>query len=111
MIAMIKALGTLLAPLGNPETITWALWRRWSMLLSISPLKRGMGGPGLQQGAIHRKMLIAEKRRDLWSRHSLFQEAAHDLVIDEPLVVLGKGGGVPDRIVRAQATNQRYSRL
>ena len=50
-------------------------------------------------------MLISEQRLDLWSRHQLLQKAAHDQVIEEPLAVLGKGkgGGVPDRIVGAQA--------
>jgi hypothetical protein len=62
-----------------------------------------MGGPGLQQGAIHRKMLIAEQRLDLWSRHQLLQEPAHHLLVQQPLAVFGKGGGVPDRIIGAQA--------
>lgn len=61
-----------------------------------------MGGPGLQQGAIHRTMLIAEQRLDLRRAHQLLQKAAHDLVIEEPLAVLGKGGGVPNLIVGDQ---------
>ena len=48
-------------------------------------------------------MLITEQRLDLWSRHQLLQETAHDLVIEETLAVFGKGGRVPDRIVGAQA--------
>ncbi len=48
-------------------------------------------------------MLIAEQRLDLRRTHQLFQEAAHHLVIGEPLAVLGKRGGVPDRIDGAQA--------
>ena len=61
-----------------------------------------MGGPGLQQGAIHREVLVAEQRLDLRCRHQLLEEAAHDLLIEEPLTVLGERGGVPDRIIRAQ---------
>ena len=72
-------------------------------VLTINPLQAGMGGPGLQQGAIYRKVLIAEQRLDLRRAHQLLHEAAHDLVIEEPLAVLGKGSGVPDRIVGAQA--------
>jgi hypothetical protein len=33
--------------------------------LTADPLQRGMGCPGLQQGASHRKVLIAEQRLDL----------------------------------------------
>jgi len=36
-----------------------------------------MGGPGLQQGAIHRIVIIAEQRLDLWSRLQLLQEPLH----------------------------------
>ena len=61
-----------------------------------------MGGPGLQQGAIQREVLVAEQRLDLGSTHQLLQEAAHHLIIEEPLSVLGKRGGVPDRIFGAQ---------
>ena len=70
-----------------------------------------MGGPGLQQGAVHRKMLIAEQRLDLWSRHQLLQKAAHDLVIEEPLAVFSECGGVPDRIVGAQADKPPVQRV
>jgi hypothetical protein len=62
-----------------------------------------MGCPGLQQGAINRKVLIAEQRLDLRSTHQLLQELPHHLVIEEPLPVLGERGGMPDRIIRAQA--------
>ena len=61
-----------------------------------------MGSPGLQQGAIHREVLVAEQRLDLRGAHQLLQEAAHDLVIEEPLPVFGERGGMPDRIIRAQ---------
>ena len=62
-----------------------------------------MGGPGLQQGAINREVLIAEQRLDLRCTHQLLQELPNHLVIEEPLPVLGECGGVPDRIIRAQA--------
>lgn len=60
-------------------------------------------------------MLVTEQRLDLGSTHQLLQEAPHDVVIEQPLTVLvapprsacglGKGecGGVPDRIIWAQA--------
>ena len=60
-----------------------------------------MGCPGLQQGAIHREVLITEQRLDLRGGHQLLQETAHHLVIEEALPVLGERGGVPDRIIRA----------
>ena len=53
--------------------------------------------------AIHRKMLIAGQRLDLRRAHQLLRKAANDLVIEQPLTVLGKGGGMPDRNVGAQA--------
>ncbi len=61
-----------------------------------------MRRPGLQQGAINREVLIAEQRLDLRGAHQLFQEAPHDVVIEEPLPVFGECGGVPDRIIWAQ---------
>lgn len=51
-----------------------------------------MGRPGLQRGAIYGKVLVTEQRLDLWSRHQLLQEAAHHLVIEQPLAVLGECG-------------------
>ena len=62
-----------------------------------------MRGPGLQQGAIHRKVLVAKQWLDLRCPHQLFQEAPHDVVSEESLPVLGECGGVPDRIIRAQS--------
>ena len=61
-----------------------------------------MGRPGLQESAIHQEVLISEQRLGLWGTHQLLQEAPHHMVIEEPLAVLGKRGGVPDRIVGAQ---------
>jgi len=59
--------------------------------------------PGLQQRAIHREVLVAEQWFYFWSRHQLLQEALHDLFVEQPLTVFRKRGGVPDRIIRAQA--------
>ncbi len=61
-----------------------------------------MGGPGLHQGAVHREVLIAEQRLDLWSRHHLVEEALHELLIQQPLTVFGERCGMPDRIIRTQ---------
>lgn len=61
-----------------------------------------MRGPGLQHGAIHPEVFIAEQRLDLGSPHQLLQESAHLRVVEESLAVLGERGGVPDRFVRAQ---------
>jgi hypothetical protein len=48
-------------------------------------------------------VLVVEQWLDLWRSQQLLREAAHHLVIEEPLPVLGECGGVPDRIIRAQA--------
>ena len=61
-----------------------------------------MRGPGLQQGAIHGEVLIAEQRFHLRCRHQLLQKVAHHLLVEQPVAILGERGGVPDRIVRAQ---------
>jgi hypothetical protein len=58
-----------------------------------------MGGPGLQQGAVHREVLIAEQRLHVWSCHHLVEEALHELLIEQPLTVLGECCGMPDRII------------
>ena len=82
--------------------------------LPIDPLQRGMRRPGQQQGAIHREVLVTEQRLDLRCAHQLLQEfpqgpPAHSaslrkhLVIEEPLSVFGECGGMPDRIIRAEA--------
>jgi len=89
-----------------------------------------MGGPGLQQDTIHRKVLIAEQRLDLWSYLELLQEHAQGppahfaslrkhLLVQQPIAVfdvdevgrrrymvgcqIGSSGLRP--------TNQRFSRL
>jgi hypothetical protein len=62
-----------------------------------------MGRPGLQKGAIHREVLVTEQGLDLWSTHQFLQVAANDIVIEESLAVFGECGGMPDRIIRAQA--------
>lgn len=74
-----------------------------------------MGCPGLQQGAIHGEVLVAEQGLDLRCPHQLLQKPAHDLLVQQPVTVLvpparsacgrckGECGGVPDRIIRAQA--------
>jgi hypothetical protein len=62
-----------------------------------------MGGPGLQQGAIHGEVLVAEQRFDFRGVQQLLQEAPHDLLVQQSLPVIGERGGVPDRIIRAQA--------
>ena len=61
-----------------------------------------MGRPSLQQGAIHREVLIAEQMFDFWRSHELLQELLHHLVIEQLLTVLCERGGMPDRIIRAQ---------
>jgi hypothetical protein len=61
-----------------------------------------MEGPGLQQGAIHREVLVAEQRLDLRGGHQFLQEPAHHLLIEQPLAILGECGGVPDRIIRTE---------
>lgn len=38
--------------------------------------QRGMGRPGLQQGALHQEVLLAEQRFDLRGPHQLYQDAA-----------------------------------
>jgi hypothetical protein len=52
------------AGLWSTKALARARWRRRRIVLPIDSLQRGMGRPGLQQGAIHREVLIAEQRLD-----------------------------------------------
>lgn len=58
--------------------------------------------PGLQQGAIHREVLLAEQRLALRCPHQLLQEAAHHLLVQQTIPVVGECGEMSDRIIRAQ---------
>jgi len=60
-----------------------------------------MGGPGLQQGAIYRKVFVAGQWLHFWG-YQLLQEAPLNVVIEKPLADLGECGWVSDRIIWAE---------
>lgn len=62
-----------------------------------------MGGPVLQQGAIHREVFIAEQRLDRGSANQLLHKPAYDVAIEKPIAFLGECDEMPDQIIRAQA--------
>jgi hypothetical protein len=59
------------------------------------PLHRG---PGFQQGAIHREVIVGEQLATLRLSPHRLEEAMRDLVIEEPLPVLAEGGGIERRV-------------
>jgi hypothetical protein len=88
------------------------LWPR-KVLLAVAPrVGRRAGavlrpealraGPGLQQRAVHREVLAREQRTHLGPGQHSGQEARGDLARQQPVAVLGEGGGVPDRDVHAE---------
>ncbi len=66
-----------------------------------APVRHGMPKPA--EGCHHGEVFVAEQRLDLRCPHQLLEEAPHDLLIQQPVAVLGERGGVPDRIIRAKA--------
>jgi hypothetical protein len=62
-----------------------------------------MGSPGRKQSAIYREVLRAEQWFHLWRAHELVEEHTHHVFVEEPFAVFRECGGVPDRIIRAQA--------
>jgi hypothetical protein len=96
-------LGPLPSLLGGTESLARTCGRRRRILLTIDPLQGGVRRPGLQQRAVHGEVVVTEERFDLGSTHQLLQEQPHDVVIEQPIAVLGERGRVPDRIIRAEA--------
>jgi hypothetical protein len=103
--------GSLLAFIGQPESLTRSSrsWR-W-VFFPVDPLQRGVGRPGLKPRLIHIKLLITEQGFQLGRPHQFVQERTHACVIDQPLAIFGVDnvcrrlsicGQVPDQIIRAQ---------
>ena len=51
----------------------------------------------------HRNWTSKGGHVNLGSSHQLLQEQPHDVVMEEPITVLGERSGMPDHIVGAQA--------
>jgi hypothetical protein len=83
------ALGPLPTGLGLSESLARPRWRGRQIILSVDSLQRGVRGPGLQQGAFHREMLVAEQRIHLRSCHQLLQEPAHHLLVEQAHTIHG----------------------
>ena len=61
-----------------------------------------MRGPGLQQGAVHREVITGDVAAQLGLADDRGEEPIRDLVIQQPLPVLGERGGVEGRRVDGQ---------
>ena len=96
------AFGALLAGGGAAESLATTGWWR-SVVQTIDALQRAVGGPSPQQGAIDREVLLTQQRLDLRRRQQQFQELGHELLVEKPIAVFGKRGGMPNGIVRIQA--------
>src|SRR5438067_1584891 len=59
--------------------------------------------PGLDQGAIDRKVLARQQSPDPWLRQHGGEELASDLTLQKPVAVLREAGMVPHRIIDPKA--------
>ena len=59
-------------------------------------------GPGLDQRAVDREVLVRQQRLDLGLGQHRAQELGRDLALEQPVAVLGEHRHVPDRIVDAE---------
>ncbi len=96
-------LGSLLA-LAISRSKPFASTGRWRIVVaSVDPLQRAMGGPGPQQGAVNGEVLRAQQRLDLRCGKQQLQKLGHELLVEQPVPVLGERRRMPDRIVRVEA--------
>ena len=72
---------------------------RGAAVLGLEALHRG---PGLDQRAINREVLIRQQPLHAWERQKSGQKPGGDVAFEQPVAVLGEGGRVPDRIVDAE---------
>jgi len=77
----------------------------------VRPLEALETGPGLDQRAVDGEVLIGEDAPAAGFRHHALEEGPGDVALQQPLAILREDGGIPDRVVRLQAPNQRKSRL
>jgi hypothetical protein len=94
----------------------WVSFLRFSRRKLHSPLRPGPGGspepsfgrklfragPGLQQCAVHREMLVRQEPLDLVMRQHGGEKLGRHLAVEQPVAVIGEAGGVPHRVLDAQ---------
>lgn len=61
------------------------------------------GGPSLDQGAVHREVLVREHVLPLGQGQDLGEKGTGDLLVEQPIPVGAEGGVIPDRIVHGKA--------
>ena len=76
---------------------------------STTALRRGVlllialdTGPGFQQRAIHREVLIRKQLLRSGLRDDLSEEHTRNIPVEQPLPILAECGGIPDRVVHVQ---------
>ena len=67
------------------------------------PLEALVPGPGLDQRAVDREVLGREQLARLGLGQHALEEGPRDVALEQPLPILGEHGGVPDRVIHAQA--------
>ncbi len=73
--------------------------------IAIAPIlgtEAPLGGPGFDQGAVHRKMLVRQQRLHLRVVQKLRHELLEHLALLQTLAVLGEGRRIPHRIIRGE---------
>lgn len=76
--------------LGRSGAKTMAATGRWWIVIRpVDPLQRAVGRPGPQQGSIDREVFRAQQRLDLWRLQQELLKLGHELLIQQPITVLG----------------------
>jgi hypothetical protein len=76
--------------------------------LPVFPMKTLLTRPGLDQRGIDVEVLVEHQRGPL---HHQPEKASRDLLIEQPLPILGKGRRVQAASSMVNAMNQRNSRM
>ena len=58
-----------------------------------------MAGPGLDQGAVHREMFLAQQVAPVGQRHHFGEEALDHGMFEQAVAVVADAGVVPDLVV------------
>jgi hypothetical protein len=97
------AFGTFLATASaTAKSVANTGWWR-SIVQTIDALQRAVRGPSPKKSAIDREVLRTKQRLDLRRRQQQFQELGHELLVEQPITVLGECGGMPNGVVRIEA--------
>src|SRR6184192_2132585 len=72
--------------------------RAVAVIRAVLGLEALVRGPGLDERAVDREMLVRQQRLDLWVIQKPFHELPEHIAALKPIAVFGEGGRIPDRI-------------